>query len=672
MLAERLSRRGRCTARWAALAGAALAFLAMTAPAGADTFQHERGRAPAASPIRLAGPSGSTQFSGETPCLGGLCSSPGEPVLAVGPKDVLQTSNTAATVFSKSGAKLAELDFTSFWGSETQVCGDPRAIYIASVDRFAMSCGDATKSTSPMRFAISATSDPTGAWHKYAAPGIVLDQPKIEASSDKFVIAGNGGSNNTIYVYDLNEVAAGAASPPVVALTTKKSNIYQAAVQQTATSDAYLVSSFPGHLYLATITGTPAGKDVALTEAAITIKDFPGPAEPAVPGGQIGGNVMDGRAFDAVYEKETSDGKPVIAFSSARECATRTCITRGRIDLSGTKPLLAAYELIGEPGWDYTYGAVGVNAAGTPFEVYSRSSATADPGVAVVGPGYDITLQPPAAGVSTCEEMATPPCNIRWGDYLGTAIDPSEPESVWVTGLYQASDGPFGWATLIAKVSTASFALPTVTTGAASAVTASSATVAGMVNPNGVATKYHIDYGTTTGYENATSEQSAGSGTAAVPVSVPLTGLAPGTTYHYRLVATTATGNAVGADRTFKTVSLKITAVSFTGTTAEPTVTIKGTNLGSLPPANPSTPLNCVAGDTSFDYGTSLLFTDQTGGWTAGQTGDCIGLIVQSYTSTQIVYRFGADYPNFRPVTAGDAYKLKVWSTSKSGKVAYS
>jgi hypothetical protein len=155
-------------------------------------------------------------------------------------------------------------------------------------------------------------------------------------------------------------------------------------------------------------------------------------------------------------------------------------------------------------------------------------------------------------------------------------------------------------------------------------------------------------------------------------VSAPLTGLAPGTTYHYRVVATTATGNALGADKTFKTAAPKITAVTFTGTTAEPTVTIKGTNLGTIPAANPPTPLNCVSGDTSFDYGTSLMFTDQTGGWTAGQTGDCIGLIVQSYTSTQIVYRFGADYPNFRAVTAGDAYKLKVWSTSKSGKVAYS
>jgi hypothetical protein len=381
---------------------------------------------------------------------------------------------------------------------------------------------------------------------------------------------------------------------------------------------------------------------------------------------------MDGRVFDAIYEKETSDGKPVIAYSNARECGTRTCITKGKIDLSGAKPVLVSDEMIGEPGWDYTYGAVGLSASGTPFAVYSRSSASAQPAAAVVGPGYDVTLQSATEGASPCQAKEPPPCNVRWGDYLGTAVDPSEPESVWVTGLYQASAGAFGWATVIAKVSASSFSLPIVTTGAASAVTSTSATIAGSVNPGGVATTYHVDYGLTTGYDVATSEQSAGSGNGVVPLSVPVSGLAPGTTYHYRVVATTATGNSLGADKTFKTVPPKIASVAFTGTPSEPTVTVKGSNLGSIPPANPSTPLNCVAGDTSFDYGTSLLFTDKTGGWTAGQTGDCIGLVVQSYTSTQIVYRFGADYPNFRAVTAGDAYKLKVWGVSASGKVVYS
>ena len=45
---------------------------------------------------------------------------------------------------------------------------------------------------------------------------------------------------------------------------------------------------------------------------------------------------------------------------------------------------------------------------------------------------------------------------------------------------------------------------------------------------------------------------------------------------------------------------------------------------------------------------------------------------MSSYTSTRIVYQFGADYPSFGPVTAGDSYTLAVRGVSHKGTVAYS
>ena len=609
------------------------------------------------------------------PCEAGSCWTPGEPVIAVGPTDIVETVNAAATIYSKTtGSQLTQLSFATFWGAATTSCVDPRALYLASVDRFAISCTDVTTASSPMRFAISKTGDPLAGWFKYAAPNTsFLDQDKIVATSDKFIIAGNTNASEPMYVYNLLDVVNHVAHPTIVTVTAKKSNIYEAVVEQTATSPAYFVSSFPGNvLYLATVTGTPAAANVKLTQALVSSTDFPAPQEPSVPGGNIGGGDLDGRVYDAVFEVETSDSKPIIQYSSARACGTRDCVTSARIDLSGTKPVLSSDKLVGEPGWDYTYGAVGLDAAGNVFEAYSRSSSSSDPAAAVVGPGFDVTLQLPASGTSTCASGQSPPCDERWGDYIGTAIDPTNPSHLWVSGLYQSSSGGFGWGTVIAEVSTSTYALPTATTGAASTITASSASVAATVNPNGVATTYHIDYGLTTGYDSATPETSVGSGTTAVAVSQALSGLAPGTKYHYRVVATTAAGSATGADRSFTTVGPTITSVTFTGTGSNPTVTITGTNLGSLPPPNPSTPLNCVAGDTSFDYGTSLLFTDHTQGWTAGQTGDCIGLIVTTYTNTRIVYQFGPFYQNFGPVTAGDSFQLVARSASATGTVTYS
>jgi hypothetical protein len=615
------------------------------------------------------------EFAGMGPCEAGWCYTPGEPVIAVGPSDVVETVNEAATVYDKAGTQLAELDFATFWGPQTQFCTDPRALYVASADRFVISCTDVTESTSPMRFAVSATSDPTGAWHMYAAPNTsFLDQDKVVASADKLVIAGNTSSTELMYVYNLADVVAGVTHPKVVKLTAHHSNVYQAAVEETQTANAYFVSSYPGNkLYLATITGTPAGADVHLTEAVVKSTDFPGPIEPSVPGGSIGGGDIDGRVYDAVFEVESSDSKPVIQYSSARQCGTRDCATSARIDLSGASPVLRANTLIGAPGWDYTYGAVGLDGAGHVFEAYARTSDASAPGAAVAGPGFDVTLQPPAAGTTVCASGDSPPCDERWGDYLGTAIDPSDPGSVWVSGLYQQSDGGYGWGTVIAKVSPSSFELPTVTTGAATKVKATSATIAGSVDPAGVSTTYHFDVGTTTGYDFSTAEQSAGAGTAPLPVSAALTGLDPGTTYHYRLVATTTVGSATGADSTFNTPKPAITTVAFGGTPADPTVTITGKNFGVEPAPDPPTPPDCVAGDTSLDYGANgLWFEDVTNGWTAGQRGDCIGLDVVSYSNTQIVYRFGPFYASFTPVTSGDEFTIMVRGRTFSGTVAYS
>jgi hypothetical protein len=113
-------------------------------------------------------------------------------------------------------------------------------------------------------------------------------------------------------------------------------------------------------------------------------------------------------------------------------------------------------------------------------------------------------------------------------------------------------------------------AKPTVTTGAASAVSPDAATVAGSLNPNGLVTTWYFQYGKTASYGNRTTAQDAGSGTKRVPVSSTLTGLQNKTTYHYRLVATNSMGTTFGADRTFKTPEAP--TVSTIASTANPAV----------------------------------------------------------------------------------------------------
>ncbi len=95
---------------------------------------------------------------------------------------------------------------------------------------------------------------------------------------------------------------------------------------------------------------------------------------------------------------------------------------------------------------------------------------------------------------------------------------------------------------------------PAVTTGNASSVTTNSATIAGTVNPEGQATTYHFDWGTSaTSYSNSTTTTNAGSNSSADPVSAALTGLQANTTYYYRITATNTAGTSNGTQGTFTT-----------------------------------------------------------------------------------------------------------------------
>ena len=94
---------------------------------------------------------------------------------------------------------------------------------------------------------------------------------------------------------------------------------------------------------------------------------------------------------------------------------------------------------------------------------------------------------------------------------------------------------------------------PAVSTAAASNLTQTGAVLRGTVNPRGQTTSFTFEYGTTTSFGQITSVDNAGNHSSIVPVSLPVSGLTPNTTYLYRIVATNATGTSVGAVMSFTT-----------------------------------------------------------------------------------------------------------------------
>jgi hypothetical protein len=105
--------------------------------------------------------------------------------------------------------------------------------------------------------------------------------------------------------------------------------------------------------------------------------------------------------------------------------------------------------------------------------------------------------------------------------------------------------------------------LPPVSIDSTSAteITSTSATLEAALNPNGIPGRYHFEFDTTAysvgGPSHGTSvpvpEGSLGSATVDVTRAASISGLAPSTTYHYRVVASNSLGTVDGPDRAFTT-----------------------------------------------------------------------------------------------------------------------
>jgi DNA-binding beta-propeller fold protein YncE len=105
-------------------------------------------------------------------------------------------------------------------------------------------------------------------------------------------------------------------------------------------------------------------------------------------------------------------------------------------------------------------------------------------------------------------------------------------------------------------LTTGSFVTPPAVTGvttlAATNIEPTGATLNGSLEPEGLATEYHFEYGQTTAYGKSTPTVGTNSGSLTA-VEAAIAELRENTTYHFRLVASNEWGTTFGVDRQFAT-----------------------------------------------------------------------------------------------------------------------
>jgi phosphodiesterase/alkaline phosphatase D-like protein len=383
------------------------------------------------------------------------------------------------------------------------------------------------------------------------------------------------GTSSTLSAYtsttsqSLGSGSSGVAVNALLSgLTANTTYYYRAAGQNGAGTQKGVILSFTTGANLPTVTTSAAG---SITTNSATLNGSVNP---------------NGAATTAWFEWGTSSTLATFASTSSQSIGSGTSAVAVNAGLTG----LAA-------NTTYYYRAVGQNSAGTQRDgilsfttgaLAPTVSTTAASSVAMSGATLNGSVNPNGASTTAWFEWGTSSTLSTFtsttSQSVGSGTSPVGVSQA-LTGLatnttyyYRAAAQNAGGMQKDVILSfTTSANLPTVSTGAATSVTLSSATMNGTVNPNGAAATGWFEWGTSSTLSSFTSTtaQSLGSGTSDVAMSANLTGLSSNTTYYFRAAGQNTSGTQKDGILSFTTPmnppSTPVLASPANGATNQPT-----------------------------------------------------------------------------------------------------
>lgn len=307
-----------------------------------------------------------------------------------------------------------------------------------------------------------------------------------------------------------------------------------------------------------------------------------------------------------------------VTFEYGTTTAYGTTVTADQSPVSGTTNVAVTRTLTGlTPNTTYHYRVVAANSGGTVYgsdmtfttDVSPTATTNAATGITAVAATLNGTVNGNNISTTVTFEYGT---TVAYGTTvtadqspLFTSTDTAVSRDI--TGLavgttyhYRVVATSFAGTTYGADMTfaTSSNPPPTVVTGAASSITNTTAVLNGTVNANGTSTTVTFEFGPTPSYGRTfTADQSPVTGSTNTAVSVSVSGLIPGTTYHYRVVGANAGGTANGSDMTFTTDSLPTATTNTASNTSATGATLNGT-----------VNANNASTTVTFEYGTTTAY----------------------------------------------------------------
>ena len=420
----------------------------------------------------FSGPQGTFQVNSAPPDTNG----------AVGATQYFQIVNSGFAVFDKTtkavvyGPVATNTLWSGFGGPcETDNDGDAVVVYDKAANRWVVSQFAVTAAPYYQCVAVSATSDATGAWHRYAFPygSVFPDYPKMGVWPDGYYETFNMFNGNTfagakLCAYDRSAMLSGlAATQQCFQLSTSYGGVLPAALDGStappAGSPNYMMNfgSSSLNLWKFHVDWSNSANTTLAGPTNIPVASFAAACGGGACVPQYGSSTKldslgDRLMFRLAYRNFTGHESLVVSHSvrvGTKRSNAYTGVRWYEIRNPAGTPQVYQQATF-SPDTSYRWmGSVAMDKLGDMALGYSVSSSAIHPAIRYTGRLATDPLSTMQAENSIIEGNGSQSGNnlSRWGDYSAMTIDPVDDCTFWYTTEYLQQTGSFNWNTRIAS-----------------------------------------------------------------------------------------------------------------------------------------------------------------------------------------------------------------------------
>jgi len=400
---------------------------------------------------------------------------------AVGATQYVQLVNTGFAVFDKATKNVVygPVQTNTLWSGFGGPCesdndGDAVVVYDKAANRWIISQFAVTAAPYYQCVAVSATSDATGAYYRYAFNygSVFPDYPKLGVWPDGYYITFNMFTNTfagaKVCAYDRNAMLNGqAATQQCFQLSTSYGSLLPADLDGStappAGSPNYMMNFSSNQLNLwkfhvdwSNSANTTLTGPVAIPVASFSAACSGGTCVPQTGTKQKLDSLADRLMFRLAY-RNFGDHESLVVSHAVRVGTTQRNPYSGvrwyEIRSPGTAPVVYQQSTY-SPDTTYRWmSSLAMDKQGNMALGYSASSSAIHPAIRYTGRLATDALNTMQAEASMIEGTGSQSGNnlARWGDYSAMTVDPVDDCTFWYTNEYLKTTGSFNWSTRLAS-----------------------------------------------------------------------------------------------------------------------------------------------------------------------------------------------------------------------------